>query len=198
MSKTVIYSDNKFAREFGDELETSPNEGVFLTKLSVKSSGVTINHSVTSLETESEKRQTTDYSVTAQALVHPDMEAVLKRAACHLAILTEYVTIKRTQSIKFLNEVEEIPSEFEKFTVTGISISNHEGDSYGVVISGNRRLASGRVTNLVSELVKLNQDGYFYVTELNALMDDILDESMLYLSGKQGTPDQLTLDLEAA
>ena len=198
MSKTVLYADNKFARtDFGSDLEVSPVEATNLTKLAIKKNSVLVNHEVITLETETGKRVTSSYTLETAAIPHPDLVSAMRRLACHLAILTEYEKPKRTQNISFLGEAADIPPAWGKYTATGISISSHNSKNHGVVISGSRKLESGGTTNLTSTLVKLGEESYLYVSELGVLMDDLQDEAMLFLAGKQGTPVQIELQLVA-
>lgn len=199
MSKTVLYASENFARQdFETDMEKSQIEASNLTKFGIKKNTVVANHQVLTLETETGRRSTSSYTLETGALPHKDLKDVMKRAACHLAILTEYEKLKRTQNISFLNNAKDIPVDFEKYTATSISISGHDSESYGVVISGQRKLENGGLTNLNSVLVKLEQESYLYVSELNVLMDDLYDEVMLFLAGKQGTPSQTQMKFEEA
>ena len=84
------------------------------------------------------------FALTCAEQVHPDLLHALSRLVPHLCLLTEQLT--ETPDY-WPDEAEELPAQFESFTVTGFTLGKNQG---GVTLLGQRVLTGGRVLNLTT------------------------------------------------
>jgi len=117
-----------------------------------------------------------DVDKTCENPCHLDLKNAVAGLAVHLALLTDYINIKRA------GDKEEI----DKFVVTGYSIGGKE-DEEGIVITGYRKTPSGKTVTLNTPFLRLEQDddGYFLISDLTSKIDSIKQEVFLYLDGKK-------------
>src|SRR3954468_1654574 len=90
-------------------------------------------------------------SKSLKAPMHDDLKQAFKNIAIHLAIMTGYVATKQVKDI-------ETPKEelTEGFIVTSYSIGGNEEDQ-GVVISGHKKLPSGKAVILNTPFERFTQ-----------------------------------------
>lgn len=103
-------------------------------------------------------------------LVHEDMRLAFKALSGHLALLCD----TREAVDLDLND-DEHAAKVDKLFVTGFSIGGSD-DAEGVTLIGGKKLANGKVLNLVAPFQKYEDDEYPYA---EALFNDVrlcLDE----------------------
>jgi hypothetical protein len=129
-------------------------------------------------------------SETYDRKAHPDLIQAFKNLAIHLAILTGYVSVKQVKNI-------ETPKEelTEGFHVSGISIKT--GDDEGVVISGHRKLETGKAVILNTPFQRYTENeesAYKYTDDLIERVNRANEEITAYLNGtKKGEDAQQAL-----
>lgn len=126
------------------------------------------------------------------APMHDDLTTAFANLGIHLAILTGYVKSNQVKNI-------ETPKEelTEGFHVTSFSIGGTDEDQ-GVVISGHRKLASGKavILNTPFERFEVKEESrYVYMDDLVDRLDRVKKELADYFSGaKRGAEKQQKLD----
>lgn len=126
----------------------------------------------------------------SDAIVHDDLIHAFQKMVPHFALLTEQVPESEVESIILNNR--EIPGDLlHKIKVTGISVGG-SGESEGITISGAKRLSNGKTVNFNTPFTKWEavDEGYKFISELINVLEDLKDEVVAYMEGKQGTKAQ--------
>ncbi|MCR5888365.1 hypothetical protein LRS06_11435 [Hymenobacter sp. J193] len=131
------------------------------------------------------------FTLTAHELVHPDLLHAFSRLVPHLCLLTEQLT--ETPTYWPEDPAEALPSHFDQFTVTGLSVGQGGG---GVTLIGQRMLSGGKILNLTSPYVAYDDEtsqAYNYAGLLDTAVLDALTEVEAALRGKCTEYRQLNL-----
>ncbi|WP_417867990.1 hypothetical protein [Xanthomarina gelatinilytica] len=129
----------------------------------------------------------------SDAIVHDDLINAFQRLVPHFALLTEQVPESEVESI-ILNG-KEIPEDLlQKIKVTGITVGG-TGESEGITISGAKRLSNGKMVNFNTPFTKWEEvdEGYRFISELINVLEDLKDEVIAYMEGKQGSKVQMEM-----
>lgn len=121
-----------------------------------------------------------------ETLVHADLRNAFNKLIPHIAVLCDLregdvVGMKRGQ--RAMSEVTEL--DFAGLSVQSFSIGG-DVDSEGVTISGQKKLASGKVFNINSPFQKYldENDDYKWQSELHSAVTDCVFEVEEYMAGK--------------
>lgn len=148
----------------------------------------------TQTETEGESVSSTDYKAFIRKYAHVDLLHAFEKLKTHLAFLTESVDIK-DNDLTFPPELES-DIRFSKFKVTQISLGGSD-DSYGVTLTGQRKLKGKKILNLNAPFTKFEEqdgvDNYDFLHELYSDIQTVINEVILYLNGKHAPDPQLDL-----
>lgn len=123
-------------------------------------------------------------------LAHPDLVNAFADLRIHLATITE-----QGEYSQFLEDKELL----EKFKATHISIGGDDGgDHEGVTISGQKKLTTGKVLNMVAPFTKFapERSDYSHSLDLDMTVKVLLSEISQYLNGTKyapSNPNQLDL-----
>ena len=120
------------------------------------------------------------FALTCAEQVHPNLTYALSRLVPHLCLLAEQLA--ETPDF-WPDETEGLPTLFEPFTVTGLSMGRHQG---GVTLIGQRELTGGRVLNLTTPYQSFDdeQANYPYTGLLETTLATALIEVEAALRGK--------------
>jgi hypothetical protein len=132
----------------------------------------------------------------SDAIVHDDLINAFQRLVPHFALLTEQVLESEVESI-ILNG-KEIPEDLlQKIKVSGITVGG-TGESEGITISGSKRLSNGKMINFNTPFTKWEavDEGYKFISELINVLEDLKDEVIAYMEGKQGTKAQTEMNFD--
>lgn len=119
--------------------------------------------------------------------IHDELRGALDNLKPHFAILTESLRVLKGQNLANITG----STELEGFEVTGFE-SKKQGDNFGVIISGHRKLQDGRTVKFSTPFINFDVEisEYDYIVELNADVDIAKEEAIEYINGKfkvQGT-----------
>jgi len=132
-------------------------------------------------------------------LAHNDLVNAFKRLKIHFVKLLELKEgDKLTTDQNYTTDdilLFDPENDLENFEVASFSIGG-SSDSEGVTLSGNKRLASGKVLNFNTAFIKFEDEAeYAQVNELAADIEAIKIEVNEYLNGKYAVK-QLEIDFE--
>jgi len=82
-----------------------------------------------------------------------------------------------------LKDICEIDGATEEFHVSGFTLADG-ADGDGVVLSGSKKLSTGKVLNLNTPVVEFFGGDYAASSELDTAIDNCIDEVKEYLNGK--------------
>lgn len=120
--------------------------------------------------------------------VHEDFKNAVQGLAVHLAILTDFLPIKKSGDA----------GAIAMFTVTGYSVKGEDGNR-GFVITGYLSTKRGGTVILNSPFTRFEEDEatvYSLVGDVESKISSIEEESKQYLfKGKQAPKKQLSLDM---
>jgi hypothetical protein len=113
--------------------------------------------------------------------IHDELKVALDNLKPHFAILTESLRVLKGQNIANITG----STELEGFEVTGFE-SKRQGDNFGVIITGHRKLQDGRTVKFSTPFINFDVEisEYDYITELNADVDLAKQEAIEYINGK--------------
>ena len=112
-------------------------------------------------------------STSSDAPIHEDLREAFQALVPHFGLLTEEFST-------FSNDEE----TRNKFKVTGFTIGG-SGDTEGIVISGHKKLESGKVVNFNTPFTKFDEENYDHIDELNHAIECLKSEVFEYMEGKQ-------------
>lgn len=132
----------------------------------------------------------------SDAPIHVDLRNAFKKLIPHFALILEEISQEVAETAMFQEiEYEEDQDPLEKYFVTGIAISGTI-DSEGVVISGSKMLKSGDVVSFPTPFMKWD-DKYVFMSELTELIEELKQEVLEYLDGKQAPKAQIEMSFPA-
>ncbi|NVO29719.1 hypothetical protein [Hymenobacter lapidiphilus] len=146
-------------------------------------------------EQRSDEAPLRTFTLTAQELVHPDLLTCLAQLVPHLCLLCEQ--LRETPDFWPDDNTGLLPDHLTPFTVTGLVLG---GGGSGVTLIGQRQLAGGKVLNLTSPYVALDQElePYTYAGLLETAVQAAVAEIEAALRGKCTDYRQLDLFEPAA
>lgn len=122
-------------------------------------------------------------ATSSDAPIHEDLRSAFQSLVPHFTFLTE--------ETKDFNLDEET---LAKFKVTGFTIGG-SGDTEGIVISGHKKLESGKVVNFNTPFQIFDDEEYAYGDDLRGDVEHLKNEVYEYMEGKQAPKMQVgTLD----
>lgn len=133
-----------------------------------------------------------DCTKKSNAEPHQDLFTAFKLLLPHMINLAEFDVLDAAylKQRKIISD-----SKFEKFVVTGFSLSG-DGDDQGVVIKGHRILKGGFKDPINTRFTKLfNKSDYEYSGNLADDLDEAIDQVNLFLGGKITTQAQLRMEI---
>ena len=95
-----------------------------------------------------------------------------------------------------LKDICEMGGLTEEFTVSGYTLADG-GDGEGVILSGSKKLSTGKVLNLNSPIVEFYSDDYMEIEALEADIVNCTKEEKEYLNGKCAVK-QIELNFDAS
>lgn len=121
--------------------------------------------------------------------IHPDLKKAFAALVPHLVLLCEF------SSVKSLDKLTE--AETEPFTVTSYSIGGKDDENTGIVLTGQKKLKTGKVMVFNTPFTRFEEDeksGYRFVDDLQTKLGILNDEIEKFLfEGKQADPAQRSL-----
>lgn len=122
---------------------------------------------------------------------HRDLTIRIDRLAPHFAAITEWKEFSGPMDLVKAKTVKEVAEQFEVRCV----IFKEGKDWQGVMLSGHRKQESGHALNMLTRLVKFEDeaDKYPYAEDLQTLCDEIRAEVVEFVKGKHGDPINPTL-----
>lgn len=135
-----------------------------------------------------------DISTSSNAPIHPDLQEKFNALIPHFALLTEQIGEFIMEKVVRENNESEKEELVERFNVTGITISDSNGEE-GVVLTGQKILKNGKVVNFNTPFTKYYDDmeSYEYGEELQKTVADLKEEVLEYMNGKQAESNQLEM-----
>lgn len=127
-------------------------------------------------------------SVSSVAPIHDDFHRRFRQLVPHLALMCEEVDdsddlAQAMDKMESLSELSRLSEKLRKYKVTAFKITG-TGDTEGIVITGQKKLATGKVVNLNTPNLKW-EDEYEYASELRITVQELRDEVIEYMDGKQ-------------
>ncbi|MBJ6146372.1 hypothetical protein [Hymenobacter sp. BT559] len=121
------------------------------------------------------------FTMQGTELVHSDLHHRFSYLVPHLCLLTEQ--LPETDDFWPEDEATELPEHFACFSVTGFSMGRGQA---GVTLIGQRQLAGGKVLNLTSPYLALEDENttYPYAGRLETAVLDAISEVEQALRGK--------------
>lgn len=122
-----------------------------------------------------------DLSAAPDWIIHSDLKAAAQNLRLHLAVISEYVPVKKCRE----------EGALDTFVVTGYSIGGKE-DEEGIIISGYKLLKSGQAQNFNTVFTRFDQEeksAYYFMPMLKADIAAIETEVLAYLDGSKKAPD---------
>ena len=101
------------------------------------------------------------------------------------------------QQFRAIQTGEHYLSEIRNIKVTGITWGGN-GESAGVVLIAQKELSTKKVLNLITPFTSFESEEYAYTYELRNDIHALVEEIMLYISGKSAMGKQLELTFNEA
>ncbi|SEV88564.1 hypothetical protein SAMN05428988_0120 [Chitinophaga sp. YR573] len=163
-------------------------------RITIKDAAITSGHGLRLVYVKREKDGSfTDSKSSFSAAVHNDLELAFAKLFPHLAISVEYYIPKEGEDIEKM--------QYDFFDYFKVSTVSFLSEDTGVVISGSRRLSTGKSIPVTSPPIKWEESedkGYPYVSELAELIEQIKTEINAYLAGKHAPEVQQQLAFPGA
>jgi hypothetical protein len=126
---------------------------------------------------------------THPSTVHPDLLQAYANLRLHFALLSGYMPVKGIKEKDFVKE-----DLVEEFTVIGFSLK--DGDNPGFVLTGQKKLANGKVVTVNTPFTRFEESeetGYKFIEDLEEKIQRAVKEVEEYLGGKFATDPQQQL-----
>lgn len=146
--------------------------------------------------TQKEEHRVNNHDTKSDAPIHPDLRHAFNNLVPHLILLAGQ-TMKEDAVSILSNESETTEEMLENYKVTAFTIGG-SGESEGVTITGYKILANGKKINLNTPFTKFHDDNdsYAYDSELIKTIEDLKEEVLAYMSGKQAESNQTAMDFD--
>ena len=140
---------------------------------------------------------TDKYAVKSQLPVHDDMKSAFRKFNPHLAVICEEVhnlEVDDIEKIKvkpadvslddFEKSLEGVDQKLFRFVVTTVQFDG-TGENAGVTLIGKKKLSTGDWLQLTTPKITWLDSSYFFINELRLASDDLTQEVLDYMDGKQ-------------
>lgn len=120
--------------------------------------------------------------VSSEYIIHDDLRASFRQLVPHLVFICEETDHSNELEVA-MDDVFKIPEEsplalkLQSYKVSAFKIVG-SGDSQGVVITGQKKLQSGKILNLNTPVIKW-EDDYLFANEMRVAVDRAQSEIIL-------------------
>lgn len=136
----------------------------------------------------------TNVKAKADSPIHQDLRSAFEKLIPHFILLTEMK--KKPEMVKTIDLNEEVSEELlKKFKIKGFSLDEKNGET-AVKISGVKILTNGKTVSFETPKTSRGNkdDGYEFYDELIQCIEDLKDEILEYMEGKESERAQVAME----